>query len=257
MLTRVEDRALLDRLECYYDTVPRATADAVGVDGFTVFVARTGWRFYGRPRPGAAYTADEVRWARAGLAEHGVPDQLEWVDELVPSMLPAAREAGMRVEEDPLLVLRGAPRHQSVDGVEVSVLDPDDPRVGAARAAVSAGFRDTDEAEPEPVEEVMRRRARDGLLVLAGAFAGERGAVGGGTHALRGRVTELTGIATLPWARRRGIGAALTAVLARDAVQRGAEVVFLSAGSEQVARVYERVGFVRVGTACVAQAALP
>jgi hypothetical protein len=33
----------------------------------------------------------------------------------------------------------------------------------------------------------------------------------------------------------------------------GATTIFLSAGSDAVARVYERVGFVRVGTACVAE----
>lgn len=37
----------------------------------------------------------------------------------------------------------------------------------------------------------------------------------------------------------------------------GATTVFLSAGSEAVARVYRRVGFVDVGTACVAGRPLP
>lgn len=45
----------------------------------------------------------------------------------------------------------------------------------------------------------------------------------------------------------------MTAALAQDAGDRGARMVFLSAGSDDVARVYERVGFVRVGTACVAE----
>lgn len=51
----------------------------------------------------------------------------------------------------------------------------------------------------------------------------------------------------------------MTAALADDAARRGVGTTFLSAGDEDVARVYERVGFVRVGfvrvgTACVAQA---
>lgn len=255
MLPRMTDTALLDRLERYYDTAPRATADAVDADGFTLFVARTGWSFYGRPRPGQAYDADDVRRVRRELAECGVPDQLEWVDALVPTLRPAAREAGMTVHEHPLLVLRDEVRAVDVDGVIVTVLDPDDARMADVRAAVHAGFCETDDKTSEPVADTIRQRALEGRLVLVGAFSsdGEGGALAGGTHAPRDDVTELTGIATLPRARRRGIGAAVTAALAADAAQRGAGTVFLSAGSDDVARVYEGVGFVRVGTACVAE----
>ena len=41
----------------------------------------------------------------------------------------------------------------------------------------------------------------------------------------------------------------------RDARERGLETVFLSAQDDAVARIYERVGFERVGTACIATAA--
>ncbi len=252
MLTPMPDHALLTRLETYYDAAPRATAEVVAVPGFTLFVARTGWRFYGRPHPGAQYDADAVRAVRQQLVDHSVPDQLEWVDELVPTLRPAAARAGMTVHDNPLLVLHQALPIPSPPGVVVEVLDPDDRRVGDAQAAVAAGFKGTDDKAPEPGAEVLRDRAREGLLVMVGAF--EHGeAVGGGTHAPRDGVTELLGIATLPRARHRGIGAAITSALARDAMAGGATTIFLSAGSDAVARVYERVGFVRVGTACVAE----
>jgi ribosomal protein S18 acetylase RimI-like enzyme len=93
----------------------------------------------------------------------------------------------------------------------------------------------------------------DGLLVTAGAFDETGRAVGGGSHAPRGDTTELAGIAVIPSARRRGFGAALTHLLAAEARSRGVGTVFLSAQDDAVARVYERVGFVRVGTACVAE----
>ena len=60
----------------------------------------------------------------------------------------------------------------------------------------------------------------------------------------------MTGVGTLPSARRRGIGAALTGRLVQDARERGAAIVFLSAAGTDVARMYERLGFRRVGTAC-------
>ena len=65
-------------------------------------------------------------------------------------------------------------------------------------------------------------------------------------------VTEIVGVATLPAYRRRGLGAAVTAALVADALERGVETVFLSAADEDVARMYASVGFRRVGTAGVA-----
>jgi predicted GNAT family acetyltransferase len=68
-------------------------------------------------------------------------------------------------------------------------------------------------------------------------------------------VVEVVGVGTLPIARRRGLGAAVTAALARHAYDNGARIVFLSAGSEEIARVYASVGFRRIGTACIAEPA--
>jgi len=133
------------------------------------------------------------------------------------------------------------------------MLEPDDPRFALARSAVAAGFAESDDLGPEPVPEWITARVRDGLMRVAGAFDADGAAIGGGSHAVRGDVSELTGIAVLPRHRRRGVGAALTKALADDAVASGARTVVLSAGTSEVSRVYERVGFRRVGTACVAE----
>jgi predicted GNAT family acetyltransferase len=58
----------------------------------------------------------------------------------------------------------------------------------------------------------------------------------------------------LPAYRRRGLAAQLTCALARHALGNGVTVVFCSAQSDAVARVYEGVGFRRVATACAAEA---
>ncbi len=52
-----------------------------------------------------------------------------------------------------------------------------------------------------------------------------------------------------------GIASAITSLLTDDAYERGSETVFLSAQNETVARIYERLGFRRVGLACVAEPA--
>ena len=89
-----------------------------------------------------------------------------------------------------------------------------------------------------------------GRCVTFGAFDAELGAVGG-THNPRGDVTEIAGVAVLPAHRRRGIAGHLTWALAADAADAGVRTVFMSAGSDDVARVYEGVGFQRVATACI------
>ena len=54
-------------------------------------------------------------------------------------------------------------------------------------------------------------------------------------------------------ARRRGLAAAVTRALVDDARTAGVETVFLSADDENVARIYARLGFQRVGTALTAE----
>jgi predicted GNAT family acetyltransferase len=71
-----------------------------------------------------------------------------------------------------------------------------------------------------------------GRAVAAGMF-----------EAMRGGVTELLGIATLPAHRRRGFAGYLTAAMAESAFAHGATLVYLCAASKEAGRVYERVGF--------------
>ncbi|MEO6350449.1 MAG: GNAT family N-acetyltransferase [Candidatus Limnocylindrales bacterium] len=94
----------------------------------------------------------------------------------------------------------------------------------------------------------MAGRIRDGWSIAAAAFA-EDGPVAFGIHQPVDDVSEIVGVATLPAYRRQGLGAAVTSELVRDALARGVKTTFLSAGSEDVARVYERIGFRRVGSA--------
>jgi predicted GNAT family acetyltransferase len=68
-----------------------------------------------------------------------------------------------------------------------------------------------------------------------------------------GDVAEITGVGTLPSARRQGLGAAVTAELAALAIADGIGTVFLSASDAAVARVYAGLGFRRIGTAMIAE----
>src|SRR5262245_18727103 len=251
------DPTLLARLERYYDTVPRASAEPQQVGPFTLFVARAGWPFYARPTLGtdASYTVDDVRAVLDRQHQLGVPRQLEWVQETTPTLLPAARAAGLTVAECALMVLGDTIVEPATDDVSIRMLEPGDDAHDRSRAAVDAGFNERDTLTVEPVGDAIAALVEQGRLRVAGAFDADANAIGGGSHSPRGDVTELMGIAVIPGWRRRGIGAALAGRLANDAHKLGVTTVFLSAASESVARVYARVGFVRVATACIAEAA--
>lgn len=249
------DDGLLERIERYYDEVPRLSTRVEEVGPFALFVrVGEGWPFYARPRLGAsAFTAREVRRVCARQRDLGVPEALEWVDEISPALAPAAVEAGLVVARHPLMVL-GEP--VAAEPAPVRMLGAGDPAVSAVVAAVSAAFRDTDEVgEPESVAH-LRPRLIDGSFRLAGVFD-DGDAVGGGSHAPRGTVTEVTGIGVVPRARRHGLGAAVTATLVADALDRGVTTVFLSAGSPEVTAIYARLGFETVATACIAEPMQP
>ncbi len=231
-----------------------------------------GFPYYARPVPGgAAPAAEDVAAARARQREIGVPEALEWVHDLVPGLLAVARASGMSVLEAPLLVLGGGePRRPDPPaGVVVRMLEPGDPALAASNAVGRVGFghpgtspgdagpaeRDAIAARESQVAlDFTSERIRAGLSATAVAD-GADGVLASGSHLPLDGVSEVVGVATLPSARRRGLAALVTAALVDDARRAGAELIFLSAGSEEIARVYERLGFERVGTACIAEPA--
>jgi predicted N-acetyltransferase YhbS len=102
---------------------------------------------------------------------------------------------------------------------------------------------------------VLRERIATGRTVMMVAVEnGEPVAVGShqpvdidGTE-----VSEVVGVATLPRLRARGLGAGLASALVEHA-RETADLVFLTAGDDDVARIYERVGFARLATTGVAE----
>ncbi len=259
--------SLLPRLERYYDAAPRTRARVEEVGPFTLFIAATGHPYYARPRLGAArFAAADVRRVLARQRELGVPQALEWVAENTPTLAAAADEAGMSVTRCPLLVLDGPPQGETGSA---RMLDPEeDEWIRLTQAAISLGFdtpgtdrdnvgtRERDAkaaARDRDAEADVRERMRTGRFRLAAAVADSEGPVGGGSFMPVDGVAEVTGVGVLPAFRRRGLAGHVSALLARDAIARGVHTVFCGAESDAVARVYERVGFRRVGTACVAE----
>ncbi|MCZ7436405.1 GNAT family N-acetyltransferase [Micromonospora sp. WMMC241] len=270
---------VLDRLERFYDAVPRDGARTEEFDSLVLFVRDgAGWPFYARPRLDAtdAPTLAEVTAVRARQRELGLPEAFEWVHEHQPDLLAVARSAGLTVLEAPLMLLEAdrLPDPATLSDVPVRVLDPGDPGFAAdialRRAVAAVGFAHggTARGDAGPAErdaalarldvdalEEEAARVADGRRVSVLAATPEDGTLASGMAMRVGDVAEIAGVATLPSARRRGLGAAVTATLARELRAAGTDLIFLSAGSEEIARVYLRVGFRRVGTACIAEPA--
>lgn len=240
-------------IERHYDTSPRVDADARTVGPFTLFVARPGvaWPYYARPTPGCPpiIDADLDRLVSEQRALD-VPPAIEWVHESTPSLCDVVEAAGWTTSHCPLLVLDRLDLVES--DLSVAIVAAVDPTLADVVDAVSAGFAGVERDGKQPEVTRQRDRIAQGWAVMAGAFDAAGSAVGGGTHLPRGSATELVGIAVVPSARRRGAGARIAATLAADALASGIDTVFLSAQNDDVARVYERVGFRRIGTACIA-----
>jgi predicted N-acetyltransferase YhbS len=199
----------------------------------------------------------------------GLPAALEWVQERSPGTAAVAASAGMAVDEMPLLVAADPVELLLPAGVRLYVVGAEDPelpryqRVAAIAFAHPGGRVDVREApldtspDAEARAAVLRERIATGRTVMMVAVEnGEPVAVGShqpvdvdGTE-----VSEVVGVATLPRLRARGLGAGLASALVAHA-RETADLVFLVAGDDDVARVYERVGFARLATTGTAAAA--
>jgi ribosomal protein S18 acetylase RimI-like enzyme len=148
-------------------------------------------------------------------------------------------------------------------GVTVRAVPPEDaeldrvwavPAVAFGHPGTAAGKAGVQERDKIAADydggtiEMLRERLRSGHSVVAAAF-GPDGPLAAGSYQAVDGVAEITGVGVLPSSRRQGLGAAVTALLARDALDRGVATVFLSASDDAVARVYARIGFREVGVA--------
>jgi ribosomal protein S18 acetylase RimI-like enzyme len=293
-----QDTDVFDRLERFYDAVPRDGAVAEDIGGLVLFVRKgAGWPYYARPRlaAGQAPSAADVTAVRNRQRELGVPEAFEWVHEHDPDLLAVVRSTGLQVLLAPLMVLETAALLPDLPlpGAAVRLVDPGgasfDADIAARRAVGMLGFAapagagqgaagtvpvpvdelaadgtlaagpagpaQRDAVPPPTAEEIAheRRRAAAGRVLSGLVESATEGVLASGVLQRVGRVAEIAGVATLPSARRRGYASQLAAALARRAVADGADLVFLSAGDDDVARLYSRVGFRRIGTACIAE----
>jgi ribosomal protein S18 acetylase RimI-like enzyme len=262
---------VIARIDRFCDTAPKQRARAEQHGPLVLFVTEgPGWPYYARPkqRPRDRITVADVRRVRARQRELGIPQSFEWIEQVAPDLTEAAAGAGLEVTAHPLMVLDTPPRRTQVPaGMAVRTVRWDEPDLARIVAVPDVAFAHpgTDVGPAGPAERDklaadkdeagisrMRETLAAGHSVLAAAFDDE-GPLAAGSCQSAGDVAEITGVGTLPSARRQGLGAAVTARLASLAMAEGIRTVFLSASDGAVARVYAGLGFRRIGTAMIAE----
>lgn len=266
---------VLDRIERYFALSPLPDSPVSRIGALDVPLGAPEWPHPARPHPGGGpVPLADVEAALAAQEAADLPQALEWFAERNPGLGQAARQAGLVVDELPLLVAVDTLEVLLPPGVRYFLIGADDPQLATYQrlaqlafaaptgplapdepVTTSTGVAPERLVDPPQPTSVLRERIAAGRTVMMVAVEdGEPVAVGSHQPVdVDGvEVSEIVGVATLPRFRGRGLGAGLASTLVEHA-RETAELVFLSAGDDDVARVYERVGFARVGTTYVAE----
>ncbi len=235
------------RIQAYLRATALGFYDAVPLPPFTAFFnPRDPLRYlnYAIPdEPASGDLREPLEELRTAFRERERLPRFEYVEGFAPALAASLEQAGFELElRAPLMTCPAAALSQppAVPGLEIV------PATRDIRSYLTVGQRafgsgDEPDASDDEVDAWRARRTGEGVWLL-GLLDGEPVAVAAATPPLDG-LSEIAGIGVLGGARSRGIGAAMTAAATREAVAGGAELAFLSPGSDGARSVYERVGF--------------
>ena len=205
------------------------------------------WRNYAVPDIGATPSKADVAALLALFADRDRTPRLEYVPAASPGVEPALVAAGFTAEfRSPVFgCLRGeASDLQPPQGITFALVTTDADLLDAVRVQ-HAAYHEPAAAGPKDVARLVALNGRGGIVVLArDAATGEPVGSGLCEHPTDG-VSELAAIGVTEPYRRRGIGSAMTAFLARTMPARGAELIWLEREPHVEDRMYELAGFTR------------
>jgi ribosomal protein S18 acetylase RimI-like enzyme len=199
------------------------------------------------PLPARHEIVTSLRHLKDLFAGRALPLSIEFNTPLFPGLADILEAEGLALSDrEPLLVLDPSgftPSRKT--GVEVRFLQADD--ADATLSAFARIFSEVLLEKPyaEAAQAVTRLRTeieRSGgnshaLAWLAGA------PVGTGFISVLDDVAEITRVATVPSARRRGVAATLTSSMLESAFASGARVAWLTAAGRPAQALYENLGF--------------
>jgi N-acetylglutamate synthase-like GNAT family acetyltransferase len=170
--------------------------------------------------------------------------RLEYIPSIAPAVETSLLAFGFQVEyRTPLMIHRAGDASVAVpDGIELLTPRSEGELHDAARVQWEA-YEERGPMPPRAADSLRRTIDAGGIVVLARAAGTAEPAGAGLCTGPHERTTELAGIGVRSAFRRRGIAAAMTHWLTREALARGIENVFLMAEGAAEARIYARAGF--------------
>jgi ribosomal protein S18 acetylase RimI-like enzyme len=209
--------------------------------------SRSPFSNYAIPLDFAEPTPAELAALIAAFRARDRQPRLEFAPSAAPKVEPALLAAGFTVElRPPMMTRRPAPRLAGleIDGFDITAPGSDQALLDHA-GVQKAAFGDLSPPGEADVAGLRRSLRRGGYLLVA--HCRETGAAAGAGAYMppQNGVTEITGIAVAERFRRRGLGQAITGVLAEQAFRAGCTMAFLSAAGEAQSAIYARAGFIR------------
>lgn len=207
------------------------------------------FRNYAVPDDAVEPTPDEIDQLGAFFRDHGRVPRLEYLPELCPRLDPLLLEAEFVLERRlPVMTCphstsessrtAGTPQH---DGVAVHLAENRRELAAAAEAQNEAyGVAGVSSSDIARLESTVRR---GGLVAVAIDLDTGQGVGAGLCAPPHGGVSELAAVGVRASHRRRGIAAAVTALLTREAARAGITDPFLTPAGDDEQRLYQRVGY--------------
>ena len=202
------------------------------------------FRNYAFPDDGCAPSHQDMTSLIEAFERRSRRPRLEYLPDLAPALAATLYRHGFGLEAEPplmicrLAALRPAPAPAAITlGLATSEADL------ALCAQVQNQAYGQDETTSADVARLVALVERGGAVALARDKASGDGVGSGLFSAPLHGVTEVAAIGVVTGCRRRGVGAAVTALLAETAFRRGLTTPFLMAAHDAEARLYSRIGF--------------
>ena len=255
-------RSRLLKMEESLRAAGRLERETLALAAFEVFISQQALdhlSFATPVSPGPANWTAHVAALKEAFESRGKRPRLEFIEELHPALAPALEEAGLRCEmRAPLMTLDladlpGAPPAERSAG-EYVALEADDEallRRYLLQQSVAYGGEADASSAPDDVRALdwlpsLRAGLRGGR-VMGAALAREGQLLAGAVIQIGAGVGELAGVWSDAQRRRQGLAYALCRQLLAAYNAAGYEMCWLSA-AEGAQRLYEKLGFVTVGT---------
>jgi ribosomal protein S18 acetylase RimI-like enzyme len=234
-------------INAYLRIVAAQNRDALRIGPFLALFDKTSDNphlNYAIPDDGARGSRPDLERLVAAFRERGRRCRFEFAPQAAPALEADLAALGFEVEmRPPVMTCRAGQvlTPPGPEGFEVRLTaDPDELR--AVAQVLDAAYAEHGFSGIEDRDRLIGFVGRGGVVAVAATGAGEVAGAGMFTPIADG-LTEVAGIGVAPRFRRRGLAAALTAALAREAFARGCTLAWLTPGGPTAQGAYERAGF--------------